>query len=291
MKITNKFDLPSPVVKAITAYEAGDQPEGLRVTTLIDSPRISQLRRMHEDNIEEDVSQLVYRVWGSAVHEILSRQTSNAYVAEERLSHTVDGTMISGAIDYQFVEDDAVDLKDYKTTAAFGVSQGIKPEWERQINTYAYLIRQAKGLTVKSASIVAFIRDWRKSDADVREDYPAAPVHEMSVHLWANDEQDRFVEERVRIHRNAEVQADFGDLPLCSDEERWTRPAKFAVHKGTNKRALKLFDVEIDAKTFAGESKDRNIQVRPGRYVRCESWCAVAPFCDQFQQEQGGDDE
>ena len=288
MRITNKFNLPDPVVKAITAYEEeGEKPEGIRVTTLIDSPRISQLRQRHHWQIEEDVSQLVYRVWGTAIHEILSRETSNAYVAEERLSHTVDGTLISGAINYQFVDDDAVDLKDYKTTAAYGITQGIKPEWERQINCYAYLIRQAKGLKVKSASVVAFIRDWRQSDADTREGYPPAPVHEIPVHLWADDEQDRYVEERVRAHKNAEVQADFDDLPLCTNEERWAQPTKWAVHKGKNKRALKLFDVEMDAKVFAGEAEDRNIQLRPGRYVRCESWCAVAPFCDQY----GGDND
>jgi hypothetical protein len=50
---------------------------------------------------------------------------------------------------------------------------------------------------------------------------------------------------------------------------------------------MRVFDVEVDAQTFAGESEDRNIQVRPGRYVRCESWCAVAPFCDQY----GGDND
>ena len=288
MKITNNFSLPEPVVKALTAYEEGEQPEGLRVSTLIDSPRISQLRRMHYPKLTEDVSQLVYRVWGSAIHEILSRSTSNAYVSEERLSHEVDGTLISGAIDFQFVEDDAVDLKDYKTTAAYGVSQGIKPEWERQINVYAYLIRHVKGLSVKSASVVAFIRDWRQSDADTREGYPPAPIHEVPVHLWAEDEQDRYVEERVRAHNNAEVQADFDDLPHCTNEERWAQPTKYAVHKGKNKRALKLFDVEADAKAFAGESEDRSIQVRPGRYVRCESWCAVAPYCSQFN---GGDND
>jgi hypothetical protein len=227
-------------------------------------------------------------VWGSAIHEILSRETSNAYVSEERLSHEVDGTLISGAIDLQFIgpEDDAVQMFDYKTTAAYGVTQGIKPEWERQINVYAYLIRHVKGLSVKSASVVAFIRDWRQSDADTREGYPPAPIHEMAVHLWAEDEQDRYVEERVRAHVNAEVQADFDDLPRCTDEERWAQPTKWAVHKGRNKRALKLFDFEVDAQTFAGESEDRNIQVRPGRYVRCESWCAVAPYCSQYGGDQ-----
>jgi hypothetical protein len=288
MKITNNFCLPDPVARAIAAYDKDDQPEGLRVTTLIDSPRISQLRRMHYNKLTEDVSQLVYRVWGTAIHEILSRETSNAYVSEERLSHEVDDTLISGAIDYQFVEDGAVDLKDYKTTAAYGVSQGIKPEWERQINVYAYLIRHVKGLSVKSASVVAFIRDWRQSDADTREGYPPAPVHEIPVQLWEDDEQDRYVEERVRAHKNAEVQADFNDLPLCTDEERWAQPTKWAVHKGANKRALKLFDVETDAKAFADEAEDRNIQVRPGRYVRCESWCAVAQYCSQFN---GGDND
>ena len=101
---------------------------------------------------------MVWKVMGTAIHEVFEKAASNAYVSEERLSHTVDGTVISGAIDYQFEDDGEVDLKDYKSTSTYSITSGDKPEWERQLNVYAYLIRHAKGLKVRSASVIAVLR-------------------------------------------------------------------------------------------------------------------------------------
>ena len=283
MKYTNRNHLPDPVVKALTAYEKDEVVEGLRVTTLIDSPRISQLRQQHTHDIVEDVSDMVWKVMGTAIHEVFEKAASNAYVSEERLSHTIDGTVISGAIDYQFENDGEVDLKDYKSTSTYSITSGDKPEWERQINVYAYLIRHAKRLKVRSASVVAVLRDWRRSDAERRDDYPQAPITEIKITLWPDAEQDAYVKERVRLHRVAELEQDFG-LPPCTPEEQWAKSAKWAVHKGKNKRALKLFDNEEDAQEFAGQSEDRSVTERPATLTRCENnYCRVADFCDQWR--------
>jgi hypothetical protein len=283
MKFTNRHGLPDPVVRALTSYEKDEKVEGLRVTTLIDSPRISQLRQTHAADITEDVSDMVWKVMGTAIHEVFERAASNAYVSEERLSHTVDGTVISGAIDYQFESDGEIDLKDYKSTSVFSVLMGDKPEWEKQINTYAYLIRHAKGLKVRSASVVAVLRDWRKSDAERRSDYPVSPITEIKIRLWPDEEQDAFVKERVRLHRVAELEKDF-DLSPCTPEEQWAKPAKWAVHKGKGKRAMKLFDTENEAQEFAGQSEDRSVVERPATLTRCENnYCRVADFCDQWR--------
>ena len=283
MKYTNKHNLPDPVVRALTSYEKGEKVEGLRVTTLIDSPRISQLRQKHAADITEDVSDMVGKVMGTAIHEVFERAASNAYVSEERLSHTVDGTVISGAIDYQFESDGEIDLKDYKSTSVFSVLMGDKPEWEKQINTYAYLIRRAKKLKVRSASVVAVLRDWRKSDAERRGDYPPAPITEIKIRLWPDDEQDAYVKERVRLHRVAELEKDF-DLPPCTPEEQWAKPAKWAVYKGKSKRALKLFESQNEAQVFVGQSEDRSVIERPAALTRCENnYCRVADFCNQWR--------
>jgi hypothetical protein len=283
MKYTNKHSLPDPVVRALTSYEKGEKVEGLRVTTLIDSPRVSQLRQSHAADITEDVSDMVWKVMGTAIHEVFEKAASNAYVSEERLSHTVDGTVISGAIDYQFESDGEIDLKDYKSTSVFSVLMGDKPEWEKQINTYAYLIRHAKKLKVRSASVVAVLRDWRKSDAERRGDYPPAPITEIKIRLWPDDEQDAYVKERVRLHRVAELEKDF-DLPACTPEEQWAKPAKWAVYKGKSKRALKLFESQNEAQVFVGQSEDRSVVERPATLTRCENnYCRVADFCDQWR--------
>ena len=76
----------------------------------------------------------VGKILRTAIHEAFEKAASNAYVSEERLSHTVDGTVISGAIDYQFESDGEVDLKDYKSTSTYSITSGAKPEWERHLN-------------------------------------------------------------------------------------------------------------------------------------------------------------
>ena len=224
---------------------------------------------------------MVWKIMGTAIHEVFEKAASNAYVSEERLSHTVDGTVISGAIDYQFEDDGEVDLKDYKSTSTYSITSGDKPEWERQLNVYAYLIRHAKGLKVRSASVIAVLRNWTKSQAERSSSYPQASIAEVKIKLWSDEEQDAYVKERVRLHRVAELEKDFG-LPHCTPEEQWAKPAKWAVYKGASKRA-KLFDSEDEAQEFAGQSSDCSVTERPATLTRCESFCLVADYCDQWR--------
>jgi hypothetical protein len=290
MKYTNKNNLPDPVVRALTSYEKGQSVEGLRVTTLIDSARISQLRKQHSGRITEDVSDLVWRVLGTAIHEVFEKAASNAYVSEERLSHTVGKTLISGAIDYQFEDEGEVDLKDYKSTSTYKITLGDHKDWERQLNVYAYLIRKAKGLKVRSASIIAVLRDWRQAEADRKPDYPQASIMEIPVTLWSDEEQDEYVEGRVRLHNAAVIEAEFDDLPECSDEERWARPAQYAVMKGDNKRALRVFDTRKEADAYAKKDSVRHVEVRAATYTRCaNNYCKVAEFCNQWKEGNNDD--
>ena len=284
MRYTNNHDLPSPVVDALTRGDS-QSVEGLRITTLIDSPRISQLKKAHRDELVEDVADLAYRALGSAVHLMFEQaSSSNSGISEERLNAEVEGTLISGAIDYQYEDGGAVAITDYKTTSVFAVMMGDKPEWERQLNCYAMLIRKSKNLPVKRLSIVAILRDWRASEAERRGDYPSTPIVSIPIALWPDEEQDRYVSERVRLHNLAETEMELGSLRPCTDEERWARPAKWAVHKGNNKRAMRLFDSEEEANLFKKNGEDRRVIKRAASYLRCEKYCPVAAWCDQNQR-------
>lgn len=293
MRYTNKTGLPDPVVRALTEFdENSEKVEGTRVTTLIDSPRISQLRQEHSHEITEDVSELVYRVMGTAIHTVFENAASNSYVAEERLEYEVDGTLISGQIDLQYEDDDEVDLKDFKSTSVFKAMMSDHSDWERQLNVYAYLVRHAKGLRVRSASVIGVLRDWRKSDAERRAEYPDAPIVEIAVHLWSEEEQDEYVQERVRAHARAALEKDFNGLPPCTDQERWARPTKWAVHKGQNKRALRVFNSEHDARSFAAEEDERRVEERPGEYTRCvNNYCRVNEWCNQWHEVKNDSQE
>ncbi len=284
MRITNHHNFPAPVVNALTMYEqGGEKVSGLRVTTLIGSPRVSVLRRKYSQHLEEDVSDLVFRVFGSAVHKIFEDAADNSSVSEERLSVNVGGVPLTGAIDYQFVSDDGVDIKDYKTCKAFKITKGDYSDWENQLNVYSFLVRHAKHLSVSSLSVIAIIKDWSLEGTRRNADYPAAALQEISIPLWSPDKQDSYVQDRVRLHQRAS----FDELPECTDEERWYVPGKFALHKRGRKRAIGLYDSHADAEFHRNGDSDLYIEERKGFSRKCTDYCNVAPFCSQFQKEEG----
>ena len=91
MKLTNKFNLPAPIVAALSEnnYTKGESHRS--VTTLIDSPRVRILREKYEDQIEEDVSEMMWSVLGTAAHNIFENHAEGEYVSEERLFVKKDG--------------------------------------------------------------------------------------------------------------------------------------------------------------------------------------------------------
>lgn len=286
MAYTNKHNLPLPVVRALTSFEKSEKVDGLRVTTLIDAPRISQLRQRHKAP-DEDVSTMLYRILGSAAHLVFqdgAEGLSNSYIPEERITLDVGGVTISGQIDYQYMDDDKVSVIDYKVTAAYSVIYG-KPEWEKQLNVYAYLVRHGKGVGVKDLNVCAIIRDYTASKAKTTKGYPASPIVTVPVKMWSEEEQDRYIQQRVQLHNNALTLEELnGTLPLCTDEERWAKPTVYAVHKKGRKSALKLFNNTADAEEFASQSSDRKVVERPATYTRCAgNYCRVAQTCDQWR--------
>lgn len=289
MKYTNETNLPDPVVRALTFFQKDEKVEGLRVTTLIDAPQISQIKKTKEwrKQATTDVKDLGWLMQGSAMHLVLEQANvdSNSYEKEERLSFEVDGTLISGAVDLQYLDDDAVDLFDYKQTGVFKIIYGNYREWTNQLNVYAYLVRKCKKRVVRSVSVVAMLRDWKESEADRKSDYPPASILTIPLTLWSDEEQDAYVKERVHHHEMGQLGAEFDDLPPCTDEERWAKPAQYAVLKGDNKRALRVFDTQKEADSYAKKDSARHVEVRPATYTRCaNNYCGVADFCTQWKE-------
>lgn len=291
MMFTNTRNLPEPVVKALSADSYNSGEVNSSVTTLIDSPQIKILTRKHKDDIKIDVSERVWSVLGTAVHNIFEDHASGNYLSEERLFTEVNGWKISGAIDIQRKEDDGtVTILDYKCTSVWSIIFG-KASWAQQLNMYAYLVRKCKGMDVSALQIVAVLRDWKQSEAH-KHDYPDSPIMVVDVPLWPTSQQDEYVEERVRVHQQAEYDyLNANPIQKCSEEERWARPSKYAVMKKGRKRALKLHDDERDAHGHADAlGTGHSVEFRKGVSTRCEKYCAVAMFCPQFQKEIAKDE-
>jgi hypothetical protein len=79
---------------------------------------------------------------------------------------------------------------------------------------------------------------------------------------------------------------DDNDIPPCSPEERWDRPAKFAVMKTGNKRAVRLFDERGTADQLAAEKGEGHyVEFRQGESIRCQSFCLCCRYCNYYHEK------
>jgi hypothetical protein len=293
-KITNKFGLPDYVVAALTNDGYSKGKSNRSVTQLIDSPQIVALSKDHADEIEIDVTELLFTAFGTNFHKLMESgaDAHDRHTSEERLFAAIDGWRISGAIDLQSTEDDeTVTVTDHKTCSVWSVIFG-KKEWERQLNVYAWLV-EVNGKRVSALQVAAFMRDWKRRDAETKSDYPQSPIMILDIPLWSFDERDEYVRQRVALHQDTEYLRLTGDkLPPCSDEERWMKPTTYAVKKPANKRAIRVFSSFEEAKAYVKEpGKGRAsliIEERKGEATRCKDWCRVSRWCKQWQEENDG---
>lgn len=292
MNITNRFNLPEAFLSFARngKYDRGNSD--ISVTTLIDSPRVNILKQQRKDEIETDVSDMIWPLFGTAVHHMLESSTPKGNVTmEERLFVDINGWTVSGQIDHQEEIGGFIHLSDYKVTSVWSVIYG-KEDWVNQLNCYAHMVRLAKGSDVRSTRIVAILRDWQRREAQFKPDYPQAPVAVVDIPLWDAAKAQAYMEERVHLHQQAQMVWDTQEAVVeCTDEERWTKPDTYAVMKINGKRAVRVFSDLEDAEDHVNELDPYKkgfyyIQPRKGSRTRCEQYCAVSEFCTQWAMER-----
>jgi len=284
MKVTNLYNLPEPLYQALAADRYERQAD-YSITELIAPPQYVQLKRRYWDLLEEDATERIWILLGAAVHAILHWSESQNTLREETLTLTFPEGTISGTPDL-LVEGGI--LYDYKVTSTWAVIEGLKPEWEAQVNGYAALYRE-HGFPVHQAFVIAILRDWSRTRSYKEHNYPKAQVQVIPVPLWLHSDVLSYFRQRLQLHRFAEGCTD-EQLPPCSDEERWARPAKWAVMKPGRKAALRVFDTWEEAAAWSSTRPDATelqFVERPGGYPRCEEgYCPVVSFCRQIARER-----
>lgn len=292
MKLTNKHGLPTTIINVLKRPQYSKGDAHISVTELMSSPRIVQLRRRHWDQLEEDAGDMVWSLFGSALHNILQHGKDENHVVEERLFKEIDGWTISGAIDLQEIEDGEVTISDYKCTSVWSV-MNEKLDWQRQLNVYAYLVETVKKLPVKAVQIVAVLRDWSGREADVKQEYPRAPIVVLNIPLWPMEMREQYIKRRINLHSEALFASESGsDMAFCTAEECWEKPTTYAVKKKGNKRATHIFKAKAEAEHQVNQLGEAyGIEERPGERTRCERFCSVSLFCDQYQQYKKTQDE
>jgi hypothetical protein len=281
--ITNNANLPEAVVAAIRHQrgEYDNQGSNLSASGITLSPRQYWLKERHKEEIVEDASDLIWSLLGTSVHNILEgagKKLDNNHMVEERFSTNIEGWKFSGQLDHYDIESGT--LSDYKITSVWSVINDTKDEWIAQLNSLRYLLHEA-GHEVNKLQIVAILRDWSRTKAEVDKSYPQSQVCVVDIPLWSYGEAEDYLFDTITNLRQFERTPDY-ELPMCTEKERWAKPTTYAVMKGTNKRATKVLSSQEEADKFIAncpKPEEYKVEVREGENTRCKYYCNVAKWC------------
>lgn len=281
-RITNIYDLPEVLVQAVMNDKYSPGQSDYTTSQLAGTPaRQWALKRRHWRDITEDVSDRIYSLSGQSKHVVLERAAEFCeqyqYLAEERFYAKRSGKTISGQIDLYDKKQGI--LYDWKETSVYVSYLSLKPEWAAQGNINRLLL-QENGYPVNEIINIALYRDWKKSLVGSTEKYPPHQVAKYPIPLWSIEEVETFITTRI-----AEFEGSKKELPECSDEERWKADDVYALTKTGKKKATKLFASQAESQTHIEifNIKDHEIQFRPGANKRCDSYCLVNQFCEQYK--------
>lgn len=297
MILTNKYNLPEQFVNAVNK-DYIPTPQQYSVTTLLNPSRQVILSRRYNSEIEEDVSDMIYAILGTAFHSLLENSKENddelkeEYLKQELscLDERLKDYRLSGKADLYNAKENKI--IDFKTTSSFKFVLKDFEDYRMQLLMYAWLFNKI-GFKTDKGQIIAILRDWQKSKAKFDSSYPQSQVQTIEFKFTDKDfeEIEKFIATKFIELKNCESLKD-EDLPLCSMEDRWNDGNKYAVKKKGNKRADRVFDSEEEAREYLADKENTHeIEVRPGEDRRCLEYCSCCKFCTYWQKTYGQKEE
>lgn len=293
--ITNNLNLPQPFVDAATSDYKPTEGR-YSVTRVLGSPCEAVLLRRHGEELDGDVADCVWQIFGSAVHKILEEsQETEDQIKENYVTVPIDEHYtISGIFD--LYDDSTGTVTDWKTASLWKIKFANFDDWKRQTLYYCWMLRQIGFGNARRGEIVAMIKDHNKREARKDPEYPQHPVFVIS---WDFTEEDlAHAEKEIREwFRQVAIAESLPDSQLtpCDREQRWAKPEKWAVRKGKAKRALRVLDSMEDATRYVNAHSGANgsgqlwIEHREGEDTKCEGYCDVRRWCPYYQAKVDAD--
>jgi len=106
--------------------------------------------------------------------------------------------------------------------------------------------------------------------------------------LWAPEFAKEWIQDKIMV-LVANENVDSLELPSCRKAEMWEKDNVFAVKKKGRKSALRCLASHDKAANYISihkDAKDLFIEFRPGERIRCERFCNVNKFCNQYAHYQ-----
>lgn len=285
MNITNNANLPMPFVRmAESDYEVKDKRYS--VTTLLKPVREILLKRRYDKEIEQDCSDMIWLLFGKAVHSVLEQYGTgeNEFVEEKLTVLLENGYTISGIIDFYDMK--RAEVVDYKTASVWKVIYKDFEDWRKQGLMYAWMLRK-NGLACDKATFYAILKDHSVQKAKYEDGYPKSPVYKVEFDITDADiaEIDKFIRDKIDELIKYESVPD-GELPLCSAEDRWNDGDKFAVMRKGTKRAQRVLDSLEEATAYIAEKGGDYIETRKGVDKKCMDYCLCCTKCEYWKSLQ-----
>jgi len=279
LKITNHKNLPSAFVN-IAEDEHERKTKHYSVTEILNGTREILLKRRHWDDLTTDVSDMIWAVWGSAVHELLEKHDTTNITELSLKTEIKDGYYLTGRCD--LFNEDKHTIEDYKTASVWKVVNEDYEDWHKQGMMYAWLALK-NGLIVNEVKFYALLKDWSVSKARYDKNYPQHPIYtyKFDVDSSALREIESFVRTKFDDLIINEDTLD-NELPVCSEKERWATATKWAVMKKGRKSAVKLYENKEDLPDVL---HPYYIEERKGQDKKCENYCLVNGKCSYFKKE------
>lgn len=286
MNYTNELNLPQPFVEAVKSNHVY-KPNRYSVTEVLGGTCEAILKRRHDSDITDDVSQRVWSLFGTAVHKVLQEaEATDTQLQENWLSVPIKGTKYELSGIFDLYDDETKTVTDWKTCSVWKITFGDFEDWRKQTLMYCWMLRQLE-IDASRGEIVAIMRDHNQRKAKTENDYPKHPVYRIGWDFTDDDFADIEGEIQYWFARVANQETVESDRLLpCSPEQRWHKPDKWAVKKKGRKTAIRVYESEKDARVRAMEENkkaDSNdlyyVEFREGEDTRCQSYCSVAQFC------------
>ena len=264
MTLTNNYNLPQ-VLLTIAERDLYEPPHPHRysVTELLKPIKEIILWRRYYDKIEQDISELIPSLFGTAFHTML--EVADNGQTEQRVSAEIfPGVVLSGR--YDKVEN--YTLTDYKTVTVSKYMRGDFEDYRKQGLMYAWLLRN-DSVYIDKLEFYLFLKDHSIMRGRNQEAYPkhAIALYEYVIKSEDMHEIGQYIKSRI-AEIEKYIDTPDKELPMPTHDESWYSGDKFAVMKRNGSRAVKLCDTQTEADSYIRDGKGDYVEVRYGEHIK-----------------------
>ena len=273
MRLLNKYNIPESIVKVVEKGLHPPKENRYSIVDLINPPLIRTLKLEKWDDIEQDISEFLWMILGTAVDTILTDVVCKGIQKQHKVEYEVDGSTIVGILD---IIDDTTIL-DWKCTkcSSLHYEQNM---WAAQLQLYSLLLgieRGLKGIHIPITKLQDYLilRDWDARLA-LRHDYPQIPFQVINVEPWTTKQQMDYLLSRLRDHKE-------NPHRQCTPEEKWQTQTMYAVKNPAVTKAYRVLPSKEEAEQWILKNKKKGviIEERPGENKKCNLYCSVRSVC------------